>query len=189
MKKAKILSLSLLLIILSISCVNAGFLDGFFGGDTENPTANTNKFIDIGTSKNSSSDWFILQNVSKTINENGTTISSKGDSGMYANKPTTSINWKDTFEWSTPFTIEFDVLNWEGAPSIRITDNTNDGTKGFEQLGIQNGSHVKIVSDDTKINYIVNNKTTATLNKTFKDAQIGFRLIDSTIEYKNFKIY
>lgn len=184
MKKKYILISCLILVFLTLPCISAGFLDDFFGDNTNNVN-----FTDIGTSENSSSDWFILKNVVKTVTENGTYISSNGDSGIYANKPGSSSGWNESFDWSTPFTIEFDILNWNGTASIRIINSNADASHTFKELGIKNGSHVKIVSNDNDITYYVDGKQVDSLNSKFTDAQIGLRLVNSTVFYKNFKIY
>lgn len=189
LKKLGIIILSLIILLLSMSCISAGLLDGFFGDDPKESDSNNVTFLDIGTSKNCSSEWLVLKNVSKTVTEKGTIISTSDDKGAYANKPGTSLNWDDTFEWSSPFTIEFDILDYNGSPFIRIKDDSTDATKGFDELGINNGSHVKIVSNDNGISYIVDGKNVESRSGKFTDAQIGFRLIDATVEYKNFKIY
>lgn len=189
LKKIHILLLSVILIVfLCMSCISAGFFDGFFGEDTKDSEIKS-EFIDVGTSLNSSSDWLVLRNVSKNIDENGTTISAEGDSGVYANKPSTSIGWNETYVWSTPFTIEFDTLKWSGDPSIRIAEGNNEIRKSFDELNISNGSHVKIISNTSDLTYIVDGKVVDKKEKSLTNAQIGFRLINATVEYKNFKIY
>lgn len=170
------------LILIGFICLNTGLFNTLM--------ANENTFNDMGIRSNSSDEWLILHNVTKTITDNGTILSSTSDSGAYANKPSTSMSWDDTFEWSSPFTIEFNLISWNGKPSMRIVDADHDAGKSFGELGIRNGSHIKIISKDDSIEYIINgNSTYKTSCPSFKNAQIGFRLINSTIEYKNFKIY
>lgn len=147
------------------------------------------KFSDGGISTNCSNEWYILPNVTKIVSDNGTLLVSDGDRGAYANKPSTNISWFDTYEWSSPFTIEFDVSKWEGQINMRITDNINDASKNFNELGVRNQSHIKIISTTNNITYIVDGKKSDPINISFSNAQIGFQLVNASLEYKNFKIY
>ena len=164
---------------------SADLLDFIFGDSNKS----NNEFVDGGISNNFSNDWLVLPEVTKKVTDNGTVVSCSKDAGIYANVPSTSLNWEDTFEWSTPCTIEFDVIKWEGAPYLRVIDNDTDAARGFAQIGITNGSHVKVVSNDSSVNYIVDGDLKESVSGSLNNAQIGFRLINSTIIYKDFKIY
>lgn len=180
----KYIIILILIILLGIICAS------MFLSDKSSMTNGDSNFTDVGTTKNSSNDWIILKSVNKTITSKGTILSTEHDRGAYANKPGTSNDWEGSFDWSAPFTVEFDILNWTGKPSMRIVDkDNNSASQDFSKLRIKNNSHVKIVSDNSSIKYVVDGKTMYSEDKAFNDAQIGFRMKNATIEYKNFKIY
>lgn len=186
MKKQKTILIGIVLLILIIALVNFAFIDDFFS----NSNKDNQNFIDIGISNNHSTDWYVLPNVTKTVTDNGTSVSSEVDGGIYANKADTSKDsWNALYEWSSPFTIEFDVASREGTPIIRISNETVDMSKSFDELNITNGTHIKIVSTDNNFTYIINGKSLSTTNNTLKNAQIGFKLNNATVVYNNFKIY
>lgn len=180
-----IIILSFLILLIGASCVSAGFFD-FLGGESKDTT----QFVDNGIENNCSNEWYVQPNVTKVVTANGTVVSSSEDSGVYANKPNTGLGWKETFEWTSPFTIEFDVVDWSGVPLFRIIDyNHHDASKNFGQLQINKGSHVKITSTDKEVTYYVDDNQKLSVNGSFTDAQIGFRVGNSSVTYKNFKIY
>lgn len=185
MNKRTIIFLCIIILCLALIC----FYFGFNVQNSHESDLNGISFMDMGISTNSSNDWLILKNMTKTVTENGTIISTIGESGIYANKPSTSSDWNSTFQWSTPFIVEFDILGWNGTPYIQIKDKEHDASQSFSEISIKNGSHVKIVSNKTAVSYIIDNNTMFTKKTNFNDAQIGFRLINGTVEYKNFKIF
>ena len=159
MKKIIFMILCLILIILTMFTVNAGFFDGFFSDNNEKIET---KFLDVGTVDNYSKDWY---DVALTIKRDsvGTIISNNNHSDEkayhFVNKPDTSAKtFKDALDWKPPFTVEFDIISTNNANNfIQLYDESNEIIKTFKQIHLVNGSHVKIVSDDSSVKFIVDN--------------------------------
>lgn len=185
MKKQNILLLCAILLILIVAFVNVDFIHDFFSNNVEN-----HDFVDIGVSNNFSNEWYILPGAIKTVTGNGTLVSSDDEGGFYANKEDTSKDsWSDLYDWSSPFTIEFNVIDWSGNPFIRITNETIDMSKSFNELNLTKGAHVKIISTENNLTYIIDGKTLPVINSSLINAQIGFNLNNASVIYNDFKIY
>lgn len=187
MKRRNLILLCIIVLILAIAFVNVGFIHDFF---SNNNNMDNHDFVDIGISNNFSAEWYVLSDVVKTVTDNGTSVSSSGDGGIYANKLGTSKDsWEDLYDWSSPFTIEFNVVEWSGTPVIRISNETVDVSKSFDELNINNGSNVKIISTEKNITYIIDGESLLVINNSLTNAQIGFKLNNASVLYNNFKIY
>lgn len=136
---------------------------------------------------NNHSNWYFTGEYNYLINEKYTKIQIKKDGGLFA---CNSIKkWDNTFCWSFPCIIEFDIIDYVGEIQLRIIskDNQINATKSFNELQIKKDSHVKIVIDESTVTYYIDNYAYYH-NYSLKNVQIGFRLINATLFYKNFKI-
>lgn len=146
--------------------------------------------MDLISNQPKVNDWYLLPGVTKTKIEDCLLIEAKGDKGIYAhNLPFSNINWNQSFCWSSPFHIEFDVIEWCGFVFLRISDDNNNLSKHFDELSVKNGSHVKVVSTRTSISYFIDDHYFISFNESLDGAQIGFRLMDAMLKLKNFIIY
>ena len=145
---------------------------------------------DLISNKPNVNGWYILPKLTKTEIDWGLLIESEGDTGIYAhNLPSTNIIWGQSFCWSSPFSIEFDVIEWSGFIFLRIIDGDNNLSKQFDELCVRNGSHIKVVSTEASTSYFIDDNHSISFNESLNNAQIGFRLIDGILKLKNFIIY
>lgn len=181
----------MIIFVLFISSVSAGFLDGFFSEESDNAQVG---FVDAGIKGNKSTDWKYLKNLTVSVTEKGTTLINKGEINNFytVNKPSTSMDkFEDLIEWDAPYTIEFDIVSDNGS-AILITDNENCTTKSFEQLGVSNNSHIKIVNDGSTVKYYTNGMSEPVY--TYDGAPIKTSAIrfvmppKASLTYKNFSI-
>lgn len=192
MKKKYIFIFSILIFLICVNTINAGFFDGFFSEDSKDSEP---KFSDIGVAGNTNSNWYYLKNLNVSITDNGTILKNNGNENAFyaANKPSTPMDdTNDLFDWNSPYTVEFDVVSDKGA-SIQIFDKNNSTSRTFKQLGITSNSHVKIVNNGTAVGYYINgvNNPVFTYNDhSFDKSAIRFVIPpQSSLIYKNFTIY
>lgn len=109
-----------------------------------------------------------------------------------ANKPGTS---SDQYDWEAPFVVEYDVVSITNAGNVLsyIYDGVNENlikTMASNTLGVTDGSHVRITYDGETCHMFVDDveKYNISLESTRK-FQIGWRINNATLKYKNFKIY
>lgn len=149
-------------------------------------------FKDNGISRNNKSNWYYVNNPQRKISKKGTTVSIKDDGGFYAIFPQKSISsWPESYIWSYPLVIEFDIVKFSGEIQMRITSQNEqiNANQTFRELKISNNSHVTVIIDKNTVIYYIDNNAPILISTTIKNAQIGFRLINATLTYHNFKIY
>ena len=149
-------------------------------------------FKDNGISRNNKSNWYYVNNPQRKISKKGTTVSIKDDGGFYAIFPQKSISsWSESYIWSYPLVIEFDIVKFSGEIQMRITSQNEqiNANQTFRELKISNNSHVTVIIDKNTVIYYIDNNAPILISTTIKNAQIGFRLINATLTYHNFKIY
>ena len=185
----------MIMCVFCISCVSAGFLDGFFSGESNESNDANASFVDLATKGSKNEDWQYPKNLKVSVTDKGTVLSNNGDGNAFytVNKPSTSKNdANDLIEWDAPYAVEFDLVSNSGS-SILITDGENGSSRTFEQLGANNNSHIKLVNDGSTIQYFINGMSDPVYkfsDKPINPSAIRFVIPQgSSLTYKNFTIY
>lgn len=185
----------MIMCVFCISCVSAGFLDGFFSGESNESNDANASFVDLATKGSKNEDWQYPKNLKVSVTDKGTVLSNNGDGNAFytVNKPSTSKNdANDLIEWNAPYAVEFDLVSNSGS-SILITDGENGSSRTFEQLGANNNSHIKLVNDGSTIQYFINGMSDPVYkfsDKPINPSAIRFVIPQgSSLTYKNFTIY
>lgn len=150
-------------------------------------------FYDDGVTDPKTATWSNYNNrATITIDETGTLISATGSGNIYymAVKP----NETATNKWSSPFTIEFDVVSYNSlGHCIFGFEDSAEHNYYFSRSGwgITTGSHVKITYDGTTLTLQSDNNTPISETVSINDnMNIYFRVNNGgTLKYKNFKMY
>lgn len=104
----------------------------------------------------------------------------------YANIDSTS----DLYDFTAPFCLEFDVVNFTGTVGTQIAESGQSGAiRLFSQLGITGACHLKITVNGSQILYQIDNGTPITQNYTVTKARVSIIINNGTLTYKNFMIY
>lgn len=104
----------------------------------------------------------------------------------YANTDSTS----DLYDFTAPFCLEFDVVDFTGTVGTQIAESGQGGAiRTFAQLGITDACHLKITVNGNQILYQVDDGTPITQNYTTTKARVSIIINNGTLTYKNFMIY
>lgn len=158
-------------------------------------TSVTETWNDTGTSNNHNDIWRTSNSVISREG-NGTLITRGEDESwfyLYLNPNGTGSN----YIFSTPFTLEFDIINNSYRSQIEFRDLDNVVSYfEFNSLPDRGFGHWKIEVNTTTQNYYHNDELVKTDNQTLvDDIRIGFvglyegNATDSSIKFANFKKY
>lgn len=152
-------------------------------------------FSDDGIFGRNSDDWYdVSDNIKVQHLSDGTIISNETNStGLYlANKPDYQLGWTNTFNWRSPFIMEVDIVEYHNDVSFRIAETTGgEYNISFNDLGINNNNHVKLVNDGLSFEFYVNgiHINSKSVFRPSDISQLGFRIVNGYLKYKNFVIY
>lgn len=151
-------------------------------------------FFDSGTLGEKNDNWYLTNNIIETVYESGTLLTNNQDNTTlyFANRPNSEKRWRNTFNWKSPFVVEIDILDYSNNISFRISDyEKGELTVPFINLGITKNNHVKIINNGVSIEFYIDgiHIINQTIYSTFSNCQIGFRIVNGSLKYKNFKIY
>ena len=148
---------------------------------------------DNGITQNTKSFVFNSSSISQEINDDGTLVRniSTGGKSYAANKTGTSTS--DLYDFTTPFTVEFDVIDLEGSISIQLLGSTSGNIgKYLHDLG-GSGTHIKITYDGQSAKYYTNNNDdpiATTTSSLVGNVQVRWMIFESAwFKYRNFMIY
>lgn len=127
-------------------------------------------------------------NFNPQVSNEGTLLTNSVAStyNYYANIDSTS----DLYDFTAPFCLEFDVVNFTGTVGTQIAESGQSGAiRTFSQLGITGACHLKITVDGSQISYQIDNGTPITQDYTTTTARVSIIINNGTLTYKNFMIY
>ena len=94
----------------------------------------------------------------------------------------------NNYNFSTPFTVNFNVITYSGIVIVRI----NNGTavdKYFSGLGLTRNNNVRIEATSSQIKYYVDNILKDSVNNTGGNSYVDIILNNGSVKYNYFQIY
>ena len=152
---------------------------------------------DTATSDNHNDVWKTVNSV--IAREKNGTLITRGESDDWFYLFLNPNGEGSNYLYSTPFTIEFDVINETYRSQIEFRDEINNAVSNFEFNSLSNRGlgHWKIIVNSSSQQYYHDGELVANDNQQFSDKiRIGFVGIngtdgvnESSIKFANFKIY
>lgn len=141
------------------------------------------------------SEWY--NHNSLTVNQvnDQTQLSNTGSSwgGYFAIKSGTSPSaLNDTYQWDSPFRVQFDVVNYSGNAYLQVYDGVVSPVpqKHFStDLELTQNNHIIVSSDGETIIWDVDGTVKKTDESALTTSRIGFRLnAGASVTFKNFSV-
>lgn len=146
-------------------------------------------FYDDGSNTNY---YNVSSRTTISVSEDIKTLSnSSGSTAQYYAVPKgTTPSSSTILAYNTPLVIELDLIEYDGASYIQVSDGTNNFYRSWSNLRVNGGEHLRFEINDGSQMIYVDDNLVYTATNSFSTVSIRFNLGNNTsMKFSNFVIY